>query len=225
MTRFRPDFRRAFHLLVPAALAAVALAACGSASSHTSAATTSPSAVTATTAPKSATSAPAAPTTTGTPATSAAPPTTAAAAAATGSGNCYEGNWVSTNYTQAVQGQHIAGGAGIHFSITPAQISIDFSGMQPVIITGSISGQGIFLGREQAPASFSPSGTFTLPAQGTSNVTFEAKLGTQASYSAPIKAGGFPTGGISASYTCSAGSLTLTVPTPQGPTTVTLARS
>ena len=56
-------------------------------------------------------------------------------------------------------------------------------------------------------------------------MTFEAKISGQANYSASIKAGGFPTGGISGSYVCSSSSLTLTVPTPQGTTTVTLARN
>jgi hypothetical protein len=104
-------------------------------------------------------------------------------------------------------------------------MSINFSGMKPVNLSGgSVSGQGIYLGQEQAGVSFASSGSFSIPAKGTSNVTFEAKIGSQP-YSAPIKAGGFPTGGITGTYVCSSSSLTLKVPTPQGTTTVTLARS
>ena len=139
--------------------------------------------------------------------------------------NCYVGNWTSTNMTQAVEGQHVVGGSGIHFSITSTEMSIDFAGMKPVTISGgSISGEGIYLGEEQAGVSFAPSGTFSIPTKGTSNVTFEAKLSGRSTYSAPIKSDGFPTGGISGSYACSGTSLTLKVPTPQGTTTVTLAR-
>ncbi len=104
-------------------------------------------------------------------------------------------------------------------------MSINFAGMKPVTISGgSVSGQGIYLGQEQAGVSFTPSGTFSIPSKGTSNVTFEAKIGGQTTYSAPIKASGFPTGGISGSYVCSASSLTLKVPTPQGTTTVAMDR-
>ena len=104
-------------------------------------------------------------------------------------------------------------------------MSINFTGMQPVTIAGKVSGQGIFLGQEQASATFSPSGNFALPDKGTSDVTFEAKFSSQTNYSPPIKAGGFPTGGITGTYTCASSTLALTVPTPQGPTTVTLART
>jgi hypothetical protein len=210
--------RSPVRLAAFAFLAGGLVAACGSAGSHRSVTT---KAAPATTAIQARTAPPATPVT---PARTATPATTASKAVTTG-GGCYVGNWTSTNYTQQVQGQQIAGGAGIHFAITPGEMSINFTGMEPVTITGTISGQGIFLGQEEAPAAFSPSGTFALPGKGTSDVTFEAKLSGQTSYSPPIKAGGLPTGGISGTYTCSPATLALTVPTPQGPTTVTLARS
>jgi hypothetical protein len=223
--------RSAGRLAALALLAGALVGACGSASSHSSSATTGGGAApaTAVAAPTSASPATTARPATPATATAAAPTTSVTAAAAggavtTGGGGCYVGHWTSTSYTQLVQGQHIAGGAGIHFTITPSEMSINFAGMQPVTITGTISGQGIFSGQEQASASFSQAGTFALPVKGTSNVTFAAKLGGQSSYSPPIKAGGFPTGGITGTYTCSSSALALTVPTPQGPTTVTLAR-
>jgi hypothetical protein len=192
-------------------------AACGSASANGSATTPagSSSSSTDSTAGSSTTSAP--PTT-----TSSASTTTTAVL--TGS-NCYVGNWTSTNLTQAVEGQQVSGGSGIHFSITSTEMSIDFAGMKPVTISGgSVSGEGIYLGQEQAGVSFAASGTFSIPTKGTSNVTFEAKISGQSTYSAPIKSDGFPTGGISGTYACSGSSLSLKVPTPQGTTTVTLAR-
>jgi hypothetical protein len=86
-------------------------------------------------------------------------------------------------------------------------MSINFSGMKPVNLSGgSVSGQGIYLGQEQAGVSFASSGSFSIPTRGTSNVTFEAKIRSQP-YSAPIKAGGFPTGGITGTYVCSSSSL------------------
>ncbi|MFZ0665425.1 MAG: hypothetical protein WAM97_06695 [Acidimicrobiales bacterium] len=194
-------------------------AACGSASASSTSTTAGSSSA-------STTSPPAGSSTTGAPATTttAPPPSTTTTASLTGS-ECYVGNWTSTNLTQAVEGQQVSGGAGIHFAITSTEMSIDFSGMKPVIISGgSVSGQGIYLGQEQAGVAFAPSGTFSIPSKGTSNVTFEAKIGSQP-YSAPIKADGFPTGGISGTYVCSASSLTLKVPTPQGTTTVALTRS
>jgi hypothetical protein len=140
-------------------------------------------------------------------------------------GSCYSGSWTSTNYAQVGPGLTTQGGAGIHVNISANRMSFDFSGMQPVNLTGSVSGQGLFTGTEEAPVTFSPSGTFTVVAKGTSNVTFESKLASAASYGTPIAANSFPSGGITGTYHCSGSTLTLKVPTPQGPTTLTLARS
>ena len=207
--------------VVAGALGAGALtAACGSATANRSSGTTAANSSTSSAESSSTGS------TTGssTTASTASPSSTTTTAALTGS-NCYVGNWISTSLTQQVQGQQVAGGSGIHFSITPTEMAINYSGMKPVTLTGgSVSGEGIYLGQEQAGVSFTPSGTFSIPTKGTSDVMFEAKISGQTSYSAPIKADGFPTGGISGSYACSSSSLTLKVPTPQGTTTVTLAR-
>jgi hypothetical protein len=194
-------------------------AACGSASANRSSGTTADSSS------SSSTDSTAGSSTTSAPESTASSASTTTTAALTGS-DCYVGNWTSTNLTQAVEGQQVSGGSGIHFSITSTEMSIDFAGMKPVTISGgSVSGEGIYLGQEQAGVTFAPSGTFSIPTKGTSNVTFEAKIGGQSTYSAPIKADGFPTGGISGTYECSGSSLTLKVPTPQGTTTVTLARA
>jgi hypothetical protein len=194
------------------AMALLALSACSSASSHSSAsATTSPattSGVAATT-PSSSTTVPAS--------------TTTPAVAANSS--CYTGSWTSTNYAQVGQGITTNGGAGIHVNISASQMSFDFTGMQPVSFAGPPSGQGLFTGSEEAPVTFSPSGTFTVVAKGTSNVTFESKFAGAASYGTPIAANSFPSGGITGTYHCSGSTLTLKVATPQGPTTLTLARS
>jgi hypothetical protein len=104
-------------------------------------------------------------------------------------------------------------------------MSFDFTGMQPVNVTGSVSGQGLFSGAEEAPVTFSSSGTFTVVAKGTSNVTFESKLANAAAYGTPVPANSFPSGGITGTYNCSPTTMILEVPTPQGPTTITLARS
>ncbi len=235
-----PNGRSRRRLTIVAVLAGALAAGCGSGTSHSSGPTTTQRAGPATTATSATTAAPsttattaapptttttAAPPATAAPPTTAAPATTATTVVTTSGAGCYAGNWTSTNYSQQVQGQHIAGGAGIHFDIAPGEMSINFTGMQPVTVAGTVSGQGIYLGQEQAAATFSFSGTFALPVKGTGNVTFEAKFGAEANYSPPIQAGGFPTGGITGRYTCSGSTLTLTVPTPQGPTTVTLARS
>jgi hypothetical protein len=221
MPRTTVRLNRHFRLaaLVAGAIGLGALtAACGSASPNRSSATTTTSTSSSSTGSTSGSA------TTSAPATTSPPPTTATTAALTGSG-CYVGNWTSTSLTQEVEGQQVSGGAGIRFSITSTQMSIDFSGMKPVIISGgSVSGQGIYLGQEEAGVSFAPSGTFSIPTKGTSDVTFEAKIGDQP-YSAPIKASGFPTGGISGTYACTGSSLTLKVPTPQGTTTVALVRN
>jgi hypothetical protein len=195
------------------AIAALTLSACSSSSSHSTAPTTSSSNTTPTS-PSSA------PTTSSTTANST---TTSEAVAATSS--CYIGGWTSTNYAQVSQDVTTNGGAGIRVTISPNQMSIDFTGMNPVNVTGSISGQGLFTGTEAAPVMFSPSGTFTVLAKGTSNVTFKSKLASAASYSTPISANSFPSGGIIGTYNCSGSTLTLKVPTPQGPTTLTLTRS
>jgi len=106
---------------------------------------------------------------------------------------------------------------------------MDFTGMKPVTITSSgVAAQGIFAGQEQAPISISQSttassGTFRLPTPATSDVTFQGKL-AGGSYSGPIKADAFPSGGISGTWTCSGPAMSLTVPTPNGPTTLDLAR-
>jgi hypothetical protein len=219
LTTARLTRRFSLAAMVAGALGADALtAACGSASANRSSGTTAAGSASSSTDPTSGSS------TTGAPTTTAPPPTTTTTASLTGS-SCPVGNWTSTNLTQAVEGQQVSGGSGIHFSITSTEMSINFSGMKPVNLSGgSVSGQGIYLGQEQAGVSFASSGSFSIPTKGTSNVTFEAKIGSQP-YSAPIKAGGFPTGGITGTYVCSSSSLTLKVPTPQGTTTVTLARS
>jgi hypothetical protein len=193
-------------------IAVLALSACSSPSSHSSAsATTSP------------------PTTSGVAATTSASSTTVPASTTTSAvaanSSCYAGSWTSTNYAQVGQGITTNGGAGIHVNISASQMSFDFTGMQPVSIAGSLSGQGLFTGAEEAPVTFSPSGTFTVVARGTSNVTFESKLASAASYGTPIAANSFPSGGITGTYQCSGSTLSLKVPTPQGPTTLTLARS
>ena len=193
-------------------------AACGSANANPTSGTTATSSSPSSTHSTTGSSTSGAPTT-------ASPRSTSTTASLTGS-NCYVGNWTSTNLTQQVEGEHVSGGSGIHFSITSTRMSVNFSGMKPVTLSGgSISGQGIYIGQEQAGVSFEPSGTFSIPNKGTSNVTFEAKISGQTSYSPPIKSSGFPTGGISGTYMCSGSSLTLKVPTPQGTTTVLLARS
>jgi hypothetical protein len=122
----------------------------------------------------------------------------------------------------------MSGGAGIKVTITSTQMSLDFSGMQPVAFhQGSINGDGMFLGQESAgfsPRATGPStGAFTLTPI-SSNVTFESKF-NGGSYGAPIKADAFPPGGVSGSWTCSASSATLTVPSPHGPTTFALQKS
>jgi hypothetical protein len=191
-------------------LALLALSACSSTSSHSSApAKTSP----VTTGGIAATS----------PSSSTVPVSTTTGAVAA-SGPCYTGSWTSTNYAQVGQGITTNGGAGIHVNITASQLSFDFGAMQPVNVTGPVSGEGLFTGTEEAPVRFSPSGTFTVVAKGTSNVTFESKLDNAASYGTPIAANSFPSGGITGTYQCSGSTLTLKVPTPQGPTTLTLAR-
>jgi hypothetical protein len=101
--------------------------------------------------------------------------------------------------------------------------------MQPVTVTlGGVPDQGIFSGQEQAPITIHPSasstsGTIEIPAAGTSNVTFTAKVG--GTYSTPIKANSFPSGGITGTWTCSGSNMSLTVATPNGPTTLTMTRS
>jgi hypothetical protein len=199
------------RLMTLLAMALLALSACSSTASHTSTPATTPPAPTSSTAPTT-------PSTT-IPASS----TTAQPAAA--SSSCYVGGWTSTNYAQVGQGVSTSGGAGIHVNISANQMSFDFTGMQPVSFGGSPSGQGLFTGTEEAPVTFSPSGTFTVVAKGTSNVTFESKLASSTSYGTPIAANSFPSGGITGTYQCSGSTLTLKVPTPQGQTTMTLARS
>jgi hypothetical protein len=222
MPRTTTRLTRSFRLgaVVAGALGVGALTtACGSPSANRSSGTTAASSS------SSSTNSPAGSSTTGAPATTAPPKSTTTTASLTGS-NCYVGNWTSTSLTQQVEGQRVSGGAGIHFSITSTEMSINFSAMKPVTFSGgSVSGQAIYLGHEQAGVSFAPSGTFSIPTKGTSDVTFESKVSGQANYSPPIKADGFPTGGISGSYACSASSLTLKVPTPQGTTTVVLAHN
>jgi hypothetical protein len=109
-------------------------------------------------------------------------------------------------------------------------MSADFSGMQPIGISADgISGQGLYLGQEQAPFSArstsASTGTFKLAPGGTGDVTFEAREGT-GSYGTPIKASAFPASGVSGTWTCSGSSQgSVTVPTPNGPTTIDLARN
>jgi len=189
----------------------VLLSACSANSSHTSTAATSATSLA--TSPATAARA-----SVSTPATSSAP-------AEAASGSCYTGSWVSTDYAQQSQGETTHGGSGFHLSISSGEMTVDFTGMQPVTLSGSVEGQGIFSGSEQAPVTFSPSGTFTIVAKGTSNVTFESKFNGAASFGDPIPANSFPSSGIHGSYRCSGSTLSLTVPTPQGPTTWTLARS
>jgi hypothetical protein len=194
-------------MVAPIALASAALllGACSSEKHQASAATSS--SVTATSAPTAAST------------FTSSPPAVNATAA------CYIGDWVSTDYSQKVQGQSISGGAGIHFMITAGQISVDFTGMAPVAISGgAVSGQGIYAGQEQAPVSFAPSGTLMLPTAGTGDVTFQSKLAASTSYSPPIKASGFPAGGITGTWACAGSKLSISVPTPYGPTTVNMSR-
>jgi hypothetical protein len=197
------------RLMTLLAMALLALSACSSTASHTSAPATTPPAPTSSTAPT-------------TPSTTIPASSTTAQPA---SSSCYVGGWTSTNYAQVGQGVSASGGAGIHVNISANQMSFDFTGMQPVSFGGSPSGQGLFTGTEEAPVTFSPSGTFTVVAKGTSNVTFESKLASSTSYGTPIAVNSFPSGGITGTYQCSGSTLTLKVPTPQGPTTMTLARS
>jgi hypothetical protein len=222
MPRTNAQLSRRFSLavLVAGALGIGALiSACGSTNANSSGGTTTTSS-----SPPS-TDSSAGSSTTGAAATTAPPPSTTTTAALTG-GDCYVGNWTSTSLTQQVQGRQVSGGSGIHFAITAAAMSINFTGMNPVTVSGgSVGGQGIFLGQEQAAISFAPSGTFSIPTKGTSNVTFEAKISGQPNYTAPVAADGFPTGGISGTYTCSASTLTLKASTPDGTTTFTLARA
>src|SRR5580658_1051197 len=191
LTTVRLARRLRLAALVAGAFGAGALtAACGSANANRSSGTTDASSASSSTNPTSGSS------TTGAPATTAPPRSTTTTTASLTGSSCPVGNWTSTNLTQAVEGQQVSGGSGIHFSITSTEMSINFSGMKPVNLSGgSVSGQGIYLGQEQAGVSFASSGSFSIPTKGTSNVTFEAKIGSQP-YSAPIKAGGFPTGGI-----------------------------
>jgi hypothetical protein len=201
-----------FRLISLLVIALLALSACSSGSSHSS---TPAATVPGTTAGSSSQTAPSSTTT-------APAPTTGAAAA---NAACYTGSWTSTSYVQVAQDGSTSGGAGIHVDISSSQMSFDFTGMQPVTFTGSPSGQGLFTGSEEAPVTFSPSGTFTVVAKGTSNVTFESKLASAASYGTPIPANSFPSGGLTGTYHCAGSTLTLKVPTPQGPTTLTLART
>jgi hypothetical protein len=202
-----------FRLISLLVIALLALSACSSGSSHSS---TPPATVPGTTASSSSRTAPNSTTT--------APATTTTGAVAANAA-CYTGTWTSTNYVQVAQEGSTSGGAGIHVDISSGQMSFDFTGMQPVTFTGSPSGQGLFTGSEEAPVTFSPSGAFTVVARGTSNVTFESKLASAASYGTPIAANSFPSGGLTGTYRCAGSTLTLKVPTPQGPTTLTLART
>jgi hypothetical protein len=155
--------------------------------------------------------------------------TTGAPASALAAGPCIVGAWTTTTFAQTTHGATTTGGAGIQLTITPSHISVNFSGMQPVNINaGSISGQGTYAGQESATASFPPSssatsGSISFSNPGPSDVTFTAKLGGTSG--APIKVSNFPAGGISGTWTCSGAQMTLTVPTPDGPTTWDLARN
>jgi len=220
MTRTTTRLTRRFRF---AKVAAVTLgfgaltAACSSTSANSSGTTT-------TTSSSSSTGSTAASPTTATPATTAPPSITTTTAALTGSG-CYVGAWTSTSLTQEVGAEQVVGGSGFHISISSSELSIDFTGMNPVTVSGgSVSGQGIFIGQEQAGISFTPSGTFSIPTKGTSNVTFEAKLAGQTNYSPPTKADGFPTGGISGTYVCAGSTLSLKVLTARGTTTIAMVR-
>jgi hypothetical protein len=108
-------------------------------------------------------------------------------------------------------------------------MSVDFSGMQPIGISADgISGQGLYLGHENAPFSSTSTsastGTFKLTPGGTGDVNFESREGT-GSYGTPIKASAFPASGISGTWNCSGSSqASVTVPTPNGPTTIYLSR-
>jgi hypothetical protein len=168
------------------------------------------------------------PTTTAPASTAATSPPTTAAAAQPSSGPCIVGGWTTTSYTQQVPGATFTGGAGIRVTITPTQISLDFSGMQPVAFhQGAINGQGKFTGQEAAgftPSPTSPStGTFMLTNQA-GNVTFVSTINGRAGPA--VKANGLPPGGAAGTWTCSgAATATLTVPSPPGPTTFVLQRT
>jgi hypothetical protein len=155
-------------------------------------------------------------------------PTTAAAASA--GGPCIVGAWTTTSFAQTTHGATTTGGAGIRLTITADHISAVFTGMQPVNINaGDIAGHGIYTGQESATASFpqsstATSGTITISNPGPSDVTFQAKLGG-GSYGTPISANSFPAAGLSGTWTCSGAQMTLTIPTPDGPTTWDLARN
>jgi hypothetical protein len=191
----------------------LALSACSSSNTHASAPPTSPgtTGTTPVTTPRSTT-------------TPAITPSTTTPPVAASNSSCYLGSWTSTDYVQVGRGITTNGGAGIHLGITASEMSFDFTGMHPVNLTGPISGEGLYTGTEEAPVAFSPSGTFTILAKGTSNVTFESKLASAASYGTPIAANSFPSSGIVGSYNCSGSTLSVKVPTPQGPTTLTLVR-
>jgi hypothetical protein len=197
------------------AVALLLTGACSSSSSHSHSASSAPP----TTASGSPTASPA-------PVATAAPATAAAASAPSG-GPCIVGDWTSTSYAQQAQGATTSGGAGVVFTITATQMSANFSPMQPISFSGgSITGEGLFQGQEAAGFSPHPTGTstgtFTLSPQ-SSNVTFESKAGA-AGFGSPIKADALPAG-VTGSWTCTgASAASLTVPTPQGPTTITLAR-
>ena len=209
--------RRTANLCAVVAACGLVVGACGSSASHATTPSTasgpSSSAPAATAAPASA------------PVTTAAPTTAAAAASA---GPCVTGDWTTTSYSQQVPGATFTGGAGIRVTITATQISLDFSGMQPVSFhQGAINGTGKFIGQESAGFSAHTTGptagTFTLTAQ-SSNVTFQSTFNGHTT--APIKANGFPPGGGSGAWTCpTTSTATLTVPTPSGPTTFALQRT
>jgi hypothetical protein len=158
-------------------------------------------------------------------ATTATPATTAVAAG----GTCITGSWTSTRYAQQAQGATTTGGAGIRFVIGAHDISIDFTGMQPVSFSGDgVVGRGIYTGQEQGTFLPRPTtastGTFTL-APGTSNVTFQTALPGGTGYGTPIKANGFSADEASGTWVCSGSdTASITIPTPDGPTTVAMTR-
>ena len=221
--RDRPQLRpgpRAAKACVVVAACGLAASACGSSGSH-AASPTNPTNPTASS--SSAASSSVAPATASVPT---APSTTAAAAA--NSGPCITGDWATTSYTQQVPGASLSGGAGIRVTITASTISLDFSAMQPVAFRqGAINGTGKFDGQEAAGFSPHPTGattgTFTLTPQ-SSTVTFQSTINGHTT--PPIKANSFPPGGGSGTWACPSPTMaTLTVPSPNGPTTLSLQRS
>jgi hypothetical protein len=205
------------------AAAAVIPTACGSTHSTSAASVTTPAAATPTTSVT-------VPATTVSPSTiptvSTVPATTSTSRAAAGA--CISGDWTSTLYAQQAKSATTTGGAGIKFVIDASELSIDFTGMQPISFNqGGVAAQGIYAGQEHAtflprPVT-STSGTFALSA-GTSDVTFQGFQNGR-SFGAPIKASGFPADGVNGTWVCSGSdTASLTVPTPDGPTTVSMAR-